>query len=940
MATKQSSSYRDITIALNSKVNLVSLLENHGVVLKKRGNLYEARCPFHSEKTPSFKVYPHTQHYHCYGCGEHGYASHFLKKRQNMSGVETIQYLAELTHTPLEESTVAKLRYDVAQVEKTSEILSLATDFYAKNLRDPDRCKQANEQAMDYLLETRQFKWDVCLEHKIGLSASNCSLVKFLREQHSEYTSDDLIKAGVAKEGKNGHVADHFRGNRIIFPIYDAAKRVVMLSGRSIDDKEKPKYLHTPHPKSETLYGINVLPKGFKKLIVVEGNFDVLRGIESGLPVVGALGGIGSEWQVQRLLELSDYGEKLIYLCADTDDAGIKATIRTIKLFFKNLEYGGLVKVVQLPSDSKKVDLDSFLLSHDIGEFNSILDRSIDMSEFFKQEFLKKHFVKDFATQSPEIQTTLTAKLRNELKEVTAGEFKSNLINFCLDKPQNQAGALSRVANSLVCGSEPKVDMVFWREWIKSGKPILSIDELELLNFFQQNGFGRYWLKDSTGQDIQSVFVRVNNQIVSEVSVEQMRDFVYDYTLGLNNSITKSFKKDNLQRLLVRQVGTHLSELRLKFLRSLNITFHKDTEKSVFFYYKNCFVEVTADSIMTHDYSKLQGVIWKRQILNRNFNKLSDAEIQNGIFTQFQRNICRTRDTEFDEEGDHGKRLKSLQCAIGYLLHRFRTGTRIPAVIFNDERIASEPKGRSGKGLTCKGISHMRPTVEVDGKKFDPSYQHNFQNVRRDTNIIQFDDLDKKFDMESLFSILSNGITINIKGESNPIVIPFDESPKIMMTTNYVISGDSDSHAGRKWEVVASPYYDVDFTPEVEFKLRLFEQFDTTEWSRFDNYMMLCVKKYLRHGVYKHISENLEIRKLIQATNADFIDFANDLERNTEHDKAEILKQFKEIYPDYERVQQRTFTSWLHKYALYTQGIRLDERKSGCNYLFTFVKLG
>ena len=104
--------------------------------------------------------------------------------------------------------------------------------------------------------------------------------------------------------------------------------------------------------------------------------------------------------------------------------------------------------------------------------------------------------------------------------------------------------------------------------------------------------------------------------------------------------------------------------------------------------------------------------------------------------------------------------------------------------------------------------------------------------------------------------------------------------------------------------------------------------------------MMLCVKKYLRHGVYKHISENLEIRKLIQATNADFIDFANDLERNTEHDKAEILKQFKEIYPDYERVQQRTFTSWLHKYALYTQGIRLDERKSGCNYLFTFVKLG
>jgi len=936
MATKQSNSCRDITIALNSKIDLVSLLENHGVVLKKRGNLYEARCPFHSEKTPSFKVYPQSQHYHCFGCGAHGYASSFLKKHKNMSGIEAIQHLAELIHTPIEESTVAKLRYDIAQAEKTSEILKIATDFYADSLNSADA------PGLNYLSEQRKFSYDVCKKQRIGESGSNRSLVEFFREQHSDYTPDDLIAAGVAREGKNGHVVeDHFKGNRIIFPIYDSAKRVVMLSGRDITGKSKAKYLHTPHQKNEVLYGIHALPKNFKQLIVVEGNFDALRGIERGLPVVATLGGKASDWQVQRLLELSGYGDKPIYLCADTDDAGMKAMFDTIKLSFKHLHHtGGLVKVVQLPSDSgKKVDLDSFLLTHGIEEFNGVLDGSLSGSEFFKREFLKKHSVDYFADQTPEVQATFAAKLRTALKEVPEGEFKSNLINFCLDKPQKHDVALSQVTHSPAHASEPKVDVVFWREWLKSGKPTLSIDELELLNFFQQNGFGRHWLKDSTGQDIQSVFVRVNNQIVSEVSVEQMRDFVYDYTLGLNNSITKSFKKDNLQRLLVRQVGTHLSELRLKFLRSLNITFHKDTEKSAFFYYKDCFVEVTADGITTHDYSKLQGVIWKRQILNRNFNKLSDAEIQNGIFTQFQHNICRARTAEFDEEGDHGKRLKSLQCAIGYLLHRFRTGTRIPAVIFNDERITNEPKGRSGKGLTCKGISYMRSTVEVDGKKFDPSYQHNFQNVRRDTNIIQFDDLDKKFDMESLFSILSNGITINIKGESNPIVIPFDESPKIMMTTNYVISGDSDSHAGRKWEVVASPYYDVDFTPEIEFKLRLFEEFDTTEWSRFDNYMMLCVKKYLRHGVYKHVSENLEIRKLIQATNADFIDFANDLERNTEHDKAEILKQFKEIYPDYDRIQQRTFTSWLHKYALHTQGIRLDEHRANGKYLFTFVEL-
>jgi len=600
---------------------------------------------------------------------------------------------------------------------------------------------------------------------------------------------------------------------------------------------------------------------------------------------------------------------------------------------------GGLIKVVELPSDSdEKVDLDSFLLSHGIEEFNGVLDGVLPASEFFKQAFLKKHTIENFDSQLPEMKATLAAKLSDELKEVPDGEFKSNLINFCLDKSQNQDVVLSQVVNSLAHESD-KVDVVFWRESVKRDKPVLLIDELELLNFFQQNGFGRYWLNDSTGENVQTIFVRVKNQIVSEVSVEQMRDFVYAYVSSLNDAITDSFKKDDLQRLLVRQVGTHLCESRLKFLATFIITFHKDTEKSTFFYYQNCFIEVTASGITTHDYSKLQGVIWKRQILKRNFKMLSDVETRKGIFAQFQRNICRPRNIEFDDQGEHGKRLKSLQCAVGYMLHRFRTGTRIPAVIFNDERISDDPQGRSGKGLTCKGISYMRATVEVDGKKFDPSYQHNFQNVRRDTNVILFDDAAKKFDMESLFSILSNGITINIKGESNPIVIPFAESPKIVITANHVVSGDSDSHTGRKWEVVASPYYNVDFTPEVEFGLRLFEGFDETEWSRFDNYMMLCARKYLQHGVYKHTNENLEIRKLIQATNADFIDFANDLERDAEHDKAEMLKRFKEAYPDFEKTQQRTFNAWLHKYALYTQGIKLDERKSNGKNLFSFLKL-
>lgn len=920
-------SYLDLTIALNSKVDLVSLVEQHGIKLKKRGKRHSACCPFHSEKTPSFFIDSQTQHYHCFGCGAHGYASHFLKNYLKMSGIEAIRYLADLTHTSLENYDLKKLQYEESQFEKTRTILSLATDFYVENLCEPDYCPQTNPLAIEYLIDTRGFTWKTLEKCKIGLSTPHRSLVEFFKKHHSNYTIDDLVQAGVAKRLKNRQVIDHFSGDRVIFPIFDSAGRVEMLSGRVIDDSKEPKYLHTPHQKNEILYGINMIPKDFKKLIVVEGNFDTLRGIEQNLPVIATLGGKCSEQQLQRLLELTNYGDKPIYLCLDSDSAGKNAAFETVKSSFKHVQQnGGLIKVVELPSDDgKKVDFDSFLLNYGNEELSGLLDSSVEASKFFKREFLKTHLPENFDFQTPEIQATLAKKLKSELKYLAEDDFKSNLINFCLNKQQKQ-DIVSRV--------QLKTNIIFWKETYRSGKPVLSIDELAFFDFLQQAGFGRYWLKNATDQEIQSIFINVNNQIVTEVSTEKIRDFVHSHVRSLPDKITKNFRREDLERILIRQAGIHFSEFRLKVLKPLDITFHKDTEKSAFFYYKNCFVRVTAAGITTHDYSELEGVIWQRQILKHNFNKLDHNEVENGVFTQFQKNICRPRHVEFDEHGEHGKRFLSLQCAIGYLLHRFRTSTRIPAVIFNDERITDEPRGRSGKGLTCRGISCMRSTVEINGKQFDPNYQHNFQNVKSDTNIIQLDDLSKKFDMENLFSILSNGITINIKGDPRPIEIPFSESPKIMMTTNYVLSGDSDSHAGRKWEIVVSSYYDVNFTPEIEFNMRLFEDFDPTEWSRFYNYMMLCVQRYLKHGIYKHTSEKLAVRKLIQATNSELIEFADELERDKWLDQAETFEHFKKQFSDYERVQQRTFATWLQKYAAYTQDIKLDKRKSNGKTLF------
>jgi len=509
---------------------------------------------------------------------------------------------------------------------------------------------------------------------------------------------------------------------------------------------------------------------------------------------------------------------------------------------------------------------------------------------------------------------------------------KKQQVNWHSEKPNPQKH--SPLASHSVTSSDV---IPFWYEIEKKRKngdlySIVVIDDQLLLDFLQAHGFGRYWQTDSHNEDTVSIFVRVVNRHITEVSIEKIQDFVFDYIASLPDGSNKAM----LNSVLLNKLTTYFSGLRLKRLKPLDIKFHRDTEKSAFFYYKNCFVEVNAEGVCAKSYDLLDGVIWARQVIPREFRRLSPFETQEGVFARFQQNICRNRDEEFDPHGEHGERLKSLQCAIGYCLHRYRTGTRIAAVIFNDERISDEPRGRSGKGLTCAAISKIRTLVSIDGKQFDPDYQHNFQNVRRDTNLVLFDDLAKRFDFERLFALMSGGMAINIKGQPIPVEIQFADSPKFIMTTNYVVGGDSDSHTGRKWEITASPYYDVSFTPEIDFKMRLFEDFDAAEWSRFDNYMMLCAKSYFQWGMYKHASKNLAIRKLIQATNTDFLAFADEIVRDQEFSVQEVLRQFKQQNPDFEKTLVRTFCKWLRAYAKNHSEISLDERRTHGNQLFCF----
>jgi len=124
-----------------------------------------------------------------------------------------------------------------------------------------------------------------------------------------------------------------------------------------------------------------------------------------------------------------------------------------------------------------------------------------------------------------------------------------------------------------------------------------------------------------------------------------------------------------------------------------------------------------------------------------------------------------------------------------------------------------------------------------------------------------FDDVNKGFQFEKLFSVITEGIDITYKGE-NTIKLGISESPKILITTNYTLKGSGGSHDARKFELELSTFFNSSHTPIDFFGHRLFDDWDEKEWARFDSYMMECIKKYLKTGLVPYKAISLPFKKL------------------------------------------------------------------------------
>tara|TARA_R100001510_G_C7654188_1_gene212810 strand:- start:34 stop:2388 length:2355 start_codon:yes stop_codon:yes gene_type:complete len=434
--------------------------------------------------------------------------------------------------------------------------------------------------------------------------------------------------------------------------------------------------------------------------------------------------------------------------------------------------------------------------------------------------------------------------------------------------------------------------------WIKNSKGKIDLVPHLFRLFLQDNGFYKYYPVGSNN----FVFVRVVDNTISDVNEEMIKDFVLDFLLEIDDMSVYNFFALNTK---------FFQETFLNYVSRIEPNFMVDNTEESYLYYMNCAVKVTKDNVETISYRNLKGHVWEKQKIDRDFIK---SDFTDSEFKYFIKNIS----------GERSDSTKSMESTLGYLMHSHKPASYCPAVILNDEIISDNPEGGTGKGIFVKSISHIKKMVIIDGKGFSFQKSFPYQRVQVDTQTLVFDDVAKNFDFERLFSVITEGITLEKKNKDE-IHIPFEYSPKIVITTNYAIKGAGNSFERRKWDLEFKQYYTKSFTPESDFGHMLFSEWTDSEWSKFDNYMIDNLQLYLKRGLVVCEFKNLKVRNFIAETNSDFWEWA-DSNDNVYTDKGtsflgmELFNNFIEEYPDYGpygkfKVSHSKFYKWLDSYG-------------------------
>ena len=343
---------------LTRRTDIVELVGSY-VQLKRKGRLYGGLCPFHSEKTPSFYVYPDTQSFYCFGCGAAGDAISFAQKINSISYPEAVKLLAGRAGMPepQEDDKTGRMRSRILSINKEA-----ARFFHACLNSSVEEARQARAYWRRRGLDDKTI-----VRFGLGYAPnSGFALYDYLRDKG--YSQQELDACGLFKRNDRGNVYCLF-WKRVMTPIFDLRGNIIAFGGRVMDDS-KPKYVNSPetlvYHKSETVFALQIAKRSAsRRYVLCEGYMDVISMQQAGIDT--AVCACGTALTPQQVRLISEYADEVI-LSYDADEAGQKATLRSLELFRNSPVKVG---VLQIPGAK---DPDEYIKKYGAERFKALLD--------------------------------------------------------------------------------------------------------------------------------------------------------------------------------------------------------------------------------------------------------------------------------------------------------------------------------------------------------------------------------------------------------------------------------------------------------------------------------------------------------------------------------------------------------------------------------------
>lgn len=372
--------------------------------------------------------------------------------------------------------------------------------------------------------------------------------------------------------------------------------------------------------------------------------------------------------------------------------------------------------------------------------------------------------------------------------------------------------------------------------------------------FLQNNGFYKLY----EGESYRLIRIEKDKNQVDVVLDIRLEEFMLDYLKSQRND-----EFNRVREIFRQSVSKFCNQRQFAGLDYYTPVMRKDNATTAYVYFKNCYFEITKDGAIQSDYSKMNGFIWKKQMINHDYTPVDFVGCDFQLFILLAITGKRTLEELDDIER---KKYDATITGIGYLLHKYKNPSMAKAVLGVDKKTRAnneEMNGGSGKSIIGRAIGKMLNMFLIDGQNFRFDDQFAFDGVSPDTQFINFNDVNGSFNFQRMFGMITEDFTY--RGlYAKRVSVPYEDSPKFYISTNHTLRGDGESVLRRQHIIEFTDYFNSRHTPLKELGRMMFSGWDAIEWSRFYSFFMHCISAFLQVGLVDFPIENYGLRKLLE----------------------------------------------------------------------------